>query len=46
MNGKDKDDAATRQLIQGLDGIYVRAYEFDKEGEYSMDEIEQAAQVL
>lgn len=40
MNGKDKDEAATRQLIQGLDGIYVRSYEFDKEGQYSMDEIE------
>lgn len=40
MNGKDKDEAATRQLIQGLEGIYVREYEFDKEGEYSMDEIQ------
>ena len=41
MNGKDKDEAATRQLIEGLDGIYVRDYEFDKEGQYSMEEIEQ-----
>jgi len=41
MNGKDKDDAATKQLIEGLDGIYVRSYEFDKEGQYSMDEVEQ-----
>jgi len=41
MNGKDKDEAATRQLIDGLDGIYVRSYEFDKEGQYSTDEIEQ-----
>jgi hypothetical protein len=40
MNGKDKDDAATRQLIEGLDGIYVRDYEFDKEGQFSTDEIE------
>jgi len=39
MNGKD--DAATRQLVQGLDGIYVREYEFDKEGQYSMDLLEQ-----
>ena len=39
MNSKDKDDAATRQLIEGLDGIYVRSYEFDKEGEYSLDEV-------
>jgi hypothetical protein len=40
MNGKDKDDVATQQLIQGLDGIYVRSYEFDKEGQYSMEQIE------
>jgi Domain of unknown function (DUF4252) len=41
MNGKDKDDDSTRQLIQGLDGIYVREYEFDKEGQYSPEDIEQ-----
>jgi len=41
MDGKDKDDAATRQLIDGLDGIYVRSYEFDKEGEYSAEQVEQ-----
>ena len=40
MNGKDKDESATRQLIEGLDGIYVRSYEFDKEGQYSMDDVE------
>lgn len=41
MKGKDKDEAATRQLIEGLDGIYVREYTFDKEGQFSMEEIEQ-----
>jgi len=40
MNGKNKDDAAVRQLIDGLEGIYVRSYEFDKPGEYSMDQVE------
>ena len=44
MNGKDSDENATRQLIQGLDGIYVREYEFDKEGEYSMDEVDRLRQ--
>lgn len=39
MNGKDQDEAATRHLIENLDGIYVRDYEFDKEGQYSIDEI-------
>jgi hypothetical protein len=41
MNGKDQDEAATRHLIEGLDGIYVRSYEFDKDGQYSAEEIEQ-----
>lgn len=41
MNGKDKDDASVRQLIQGLDGIYVRSYEFDKDGQYSLEQIDQ-----
>jgi Domain of unknown function (DUF4252) len=41
MNGKDEDEAATRKLIEGLQGIYVREYEFDKEGEYSLEQIEQ-----
>src|SRR5947199_9961992 len=40
MNGKDQDEVATRRLIEGLDGIYVRNYEFDKEGQYSMEEIQ------
>src|ERR1700732_623638 len=44
MNGKDKDEAATRRLIEGLEGIYVREYEFDKEGQYSMEEIEKLRQ--
>ena len=40
MNGKDDDEAATRKLIDGLEGIYVRDYEFDKEGQYSMEDID------
>lgn len=41
MNGKDKDDAAAQQLIQNLQGIYVRDYEFDKPDQYSLEEVEQ-----
>jgi hypothetical protein len=41
MDGKDKDEAAAKQLIDGLDGIYVRSYEFEKDGQYSMDDVEQ-----
>jgi len=35
MDGKDKDDEAAKHLIEGLDGIYVRSYEFGKPGAYS-----------
>src|SRR5579871_1622473 len=41
MSGKDGDDAAARQLIQNLDGVYVRDYEFDKDNQYSMEQIDQ-----
>ncbi|MGB7743018.1 MAG: DUF4252 domain-containing protein, partial [Terracidiphilus sp.] len=46
MDGKDKDQAAVSNLIQGLDGIYVRDYEFDKEGEYSMEDIQKLRQAF
>lgn len=46
MDKNDKDQAAVKQLIESLDGIYVREYEFDKEGEYSMDEVEKLRQAF
>lgn len=33
LNG-DKDERAVRDMIHGLRGIYVRSYQFAKEGEY------------
>ena len=44
MNGKDEDELATRKLIEGLDGIYVREYEFDKDGQYSMEDLQKLRQ--
>jgi len=41
MKDKHGDQEATRQLIMGLDGIYVREYEFEKPGDYSMDYVDQ-----
>jgi hypothetical protein len=41
MNGKDEDDVATRRLIESLEGIYVREYEFEKDGEFSPGDVEQ-----
>jgi hypothetical protein len=41
MHDKDEDEDGVRHLIQNLDGIYVREYEFDKEGQYSPDQLDQ-----
>ncbi|HEY0795819.1 MAG TPA: DUF4252 domain-containing protein [Acidisarcina sp.] len=40
LNGKDSDDAKVRELIQKLDGIYVRSYEFDKDNQYTTAEVD------
>lgn len=36
----DDDDRAARSIISKLQGIYVRSYEFDKEGEYDRSSVE------
>lgn len=38
---KDKDSADARKLISGLDAIYVRSYEFDAQGAFTPEQIEQ-----
>jgi hypothetical protein len=37
----DKDDKSVKSLVEGLDGIYIRNYEFAKEGAYTKEEIDQ-----
>lgn len=34
LNGRDADEKAIGDIIRGLEGIYVRSYEFEKDGEY------------
>src|SRR5688572_3896448 len=34
LSGRDSDERAIRDMINGLEGIYVRSYEFAKAGEY------------
>ena len=38
--GNDKGNAEVRQLLQDIKGIYVKSFEFDKEGMYSPAEVE------
>ena len=40
MDNDDKDNAQLQQMLQKLKGIYVRNYQFDKEGEYSETDVE------
>lgn len=40
FSGKDSDERAIREIVKGLEGIYVRSYEFDKTGEYDMRLVE------
>ncbi len=35
-----KDDAATRHLIEKLNGVYVRTYEFSKPGQYTAADLD------
>jgi hypothetical protein len=34
FSSRDADERAIRDMVRGLEGIYVRSYEFDKSGEY------------
>lgn len=38
--GKDPDDQKVKEIINGLKGIYVKSFEFEKEGEYSVADLE------
>lgn len=40
LSDKDGDDAEAKQLIKNLKGIYVKSFEFEKDGEYSMVDVE------
>jgi hypothetical protein len=35
FSGKDPDDAAIKEVLKGIKGIYVKSFTFEKEGEYS-----------
>lgn len=40
LSDKDEDQAKVKRLLLGLRGIYVRSYEFNKEGEYSQTDLD------
>jgi hypothetical protein len=36
----DKDDAEGKRIVEKLDGVYVRSYEFDKPGQYTTADLD------
>src|SRR5450631_2028479 len=40
LDGNDPQDAATKEVIKGLRGIYVRSYAFDKDSAYQQADID------
>jgi hypothetical protein len=40
LNGNDPQDAATKEVLKGLQGIYVRSYTFDKAAAYQQADID------
>ena len=39
LGSKDKDDVQAQRLIQNLDAIYVRSYEFSEPGQYTPEDL-------
>ena len=40
LSNKDPDQAKAQKIVSGLKGIYVRNFEFEKEGEYSVADLD------
>lgn len=40
LDSKDPDQEKVKKLIAGLEGIYVRSFEFEKTGEWTPDDLE------
>ncbi len=40
LSASDPDEARVKNILQGLKGIYVKSFEFDKEGEYSSADVD------
>ena len=40
LSDKNPTEAAVKDLVSKIQGVYVRVFEFDKAGEYSMNDVE------
>jgi len=39
LSNDKEDEAAVKKLVQGLKGVYVKTFEFDKEGQFSESDL-------
>ena len=40
LDSKDPDEAAVKKLIASIEGIYIKCYEFKKEGEWTQSDLD------
>ncbi|HYE71961.1 MAG TPA: DUF4252 domain-containing protein [Blastocatellia bacterium] len=40
LSSKDPEQAKVKEIVAGLKGVYVKSFEFDKDGEYSKEDID------
>jgi hypothetical protein len=40
LNSKDEDEAKVKKLLEGLESIGVRSFQFDREGEYDLKDLD------
>jgi Domain of unknown function (DUF4252) len=46
LDGKDPDEAKVKKLIVGIEGIYIKSFEFSKEGAYAPADVERVRNQL
>ena len=46
LNGKNPDEAKAKKLIGGLEGIYVKSFEFKNDGAWSQADVDQVRNQL
>ena len=46
LDGKDPDEAQVKKLIAGLEGIYIKSFEFKQEGAWSQADLDQVRNQL
>ena len=46
LSNNDPDEAKVKNIVNGLKGIYVKSFEFEKEGEYAPSDLEEIRRQL